>query len=193
MVAGSRLEAAEGERGIQAVVFALVAATFLTVYVTQPVLPILTEEFGVTPPVASLTVSAVVLGIALANLPFGAIADRFPIRPIVTGGGAVVALASVMCALTHSMGVLIGARFLQGLFVPSLSTCLAAYLSRTLPPRRLNVMMGWYVSATVAGGMGGRLLGGFAFPPDRWRLAFLAAAALVGCAIALTFIPSLPA
>ena len=178
---------------MEAVVFALVASTFLTIYITQPVLPILGREFGVSPAVASLTVSAVVLGIALANLPFGVLADRFPIRPLVVGGGALVALASVTCALTHSIRVLIGARFLQGLFVPSMSTCLAAYLSRTLPPPRLNVMMGWYVSAAVAGGMGGRLLGGFAFPPDRWRLAFLAAAALVGCAIALTFIPSLPA
>src|SRR5882724_9031600 len=132
MVARSRLEAPEGERGIQAVVFALVAATFLTVYVTQPVLPILTEEFGVTPAVASLTVSAVVLGIALANLPFGVMADRFPIRPIVAGGGTVVALTSLACALTENIGLLVAARFLQGLFIPSMTTCLAAYLSRAL-------------------------------------------------------------
>ena len=34
------------EGGVQAVVFALVAATFLTVYVTQPVLPILRAELA---------------------------------------------------------------------------------------------------------------------------------------------------
>jgi len=117
-------------------------------------------------------------------LPFGVIADRFPIRPIVAVGGAVVALTSVTCALTHSMGVLIAARFVQGLFVPSLSTCLAAYLSRTLPPQRLNVVMGWYVSATVTGGMGGRLLGGLVFPAEHWRFAFVAAAATVAGAVA---------
>ena len=177
------MEASSGGRGIQSVVFALVATTFLTVYVTQPVLPVLKEEFGVTPGIASLTVSAVVLGIALANLPFGVIADRFPIRPIVLGGGAVVALASLACALTQHIGVLVAARFVQGLFIPSMSTCLAAYLSRALPPDRLAVVMGWYVSATVAGGMGGRLLGGFVFPAAHWRLAFATAAALVGGAV----------
>ena len=56
------------------------------------------------------------------------------------------------------IGVLIAARFVQGLFIPSMSTCLAAYLSRTLPPHRLNLIMGWYVSATVAGGMGVTIL-----------------------------------
>jgi MFS transporter, YNFM family, putative membrane transport protein len=166
-----------------AVVFALVAAAFLTVYVTQPVLPILSGEFAVTAAVASLTVSAVVLGIALANLPFGVLADRFPIRPIVLGGGCVVALASVACAITRRIDLLIAARFVQGLFIPSLTTCIAAYLSRTLPPARLNVVMGWYVSATVTGGMGGRLLGGFIFPGTHWRLAFVAAAAVVAAAV----------
>jgi YNFM family putative membrane transporter len=181
-------------RGVQAVVFALVAATFLTVYVTQPVLPILSREFGVTPGVASLTVSAAVLGIALANLPFGVLADRFAIRPIVLAGGVTVALASVICALTHSIGVLIAARFVQGLFIPAMSTCLAAYLSRTLPPHRLNVVMGWYVSATVTGGMGGRLLGGFVFPAEHWRLAFIAAATIVLGAVgaALRWLPRDP-
>jgi len=55
----ARVRDSSDERGVQAVVFALVAATFLTVYVTQPVLPILRAEFGVTPGIASLTVSAV--------------------------------------------------------------------------------------------------------------------------------------
>ena len=67
---------------IQGLVFALVSATFLTIYITQPVLRILREEFMVSAAMASLTVSAVVLGIALANLPFGMLADHFPIRPL---------------------------------------------------------------------------------------------------------------
>jgi YNFM family putative membrane transporter len=33
--------------------------------------------------------------------------------------------------------------------------------------------MGTYVSATVAGGLGGRLLAGWAFPPAHWRYAFV--------------------
>src|ERR1700693_695711 len=151
---------------MQGVVFALVAGTFMTVYIPQPVLPILTREFGVTPGVASLTVSATVFGIALSNLPFGILGDRFAIRPLVLGGGAIVALASVACALTHEIGVLIAVRFVQGLFIPAMSTCLAAYLSRSLPPHRLTVVMGWYVSATVTGGLGGRLLCGLALPPE---------------------------
>ena len=55
----------------QPLIFALVASAFANIYITQPVLPVLASEFKVDAAVASLTVSATVLGIALANLPFG--------------------------------------------------------------------------------------------------------------------------
>ena len=161
--------------GLQALVFSLVAAAFTTVYITQPVLPILQQEFGVSVSAASLTVSAVILGIALANLPFGMLADRFPVQSLILVGGAVVVACGFFCAATHNLALLVGARFLQGLFIPALTTCLAAYLSVTLPLDRLNVVMGSYVSATVAGGLSGRLLGGWIHPPLHWRYAFVTA------------------
>jgi YNFM family putative membrane transporter len=163
----------------QALVFGLVAAALTTVYITQPVLPVLQQEFGVSPSQASYTVSAVILGIALANLPFGMLADRFPVPRLILVGGVVVAACGLFCAATSSLPLLVGARFVQGLFVPALTTCLAAYLSTNLPLERLNVAMGSYVSATVAGGLGGRLLGGFIHPPLHWRYAFVTASLLV--------------
>ena len=164
---------------LQATVFSLVAASFTNIYITQPVLPVLRTEFGADMVLVSFTVSAVILGIALSNLPFGALADRLPIRPIILTGGVAVALGGLLCALTQSLWVLIGARFAQGIFIPALTTCLAAYLARTLPAERLNVVMGSYVAATVVGGLGGRLLGGLIHPPLHWRYAFVSAALLI--------------
>ncbi|HEX9475617.1 MAG TPA: MFS transporter, partial [Candidatus Dormibacteraeota bacterium] len=80
--------------------------------------------------------------------------------------------------------LLIAARFVQGLFIPSLTTCLAAYLARSLPLARLNVVMGSYVSATIAGSLGGRLLGGWIHPPLHWRYAFVTSAGLLIAAAA---------
>jgi len=164
---------------MQVVVFSLVAAAFTTVYITQPVLPVIQDEFAVDARTASLSVSMVIFGIALANLPFGILADQYPIKPILLAGGTVITATSLVCAATHSIAILIAARFIQGLFIPSLTTCLAAYLAKSLPASRLNVVMGSYVSATVAGGMGGRLLGGWIHPPLHWRYAFISASVLL--------------
>jgi YNFM family putative membrane transporter len=163
----------------QALVFLLVASAFTVIYITQPVLPVLESEFQVNARTASLSVSMVIFGIALANLPFGMIADRYPIKPIVVIGGGIIALTSLVCAITNQFALLIGARFVQGLFLPALTTCIAAFLSQNLPAARLNVVMGSYIAATVAGGLGGRLLGGWLHPPLHWRYAFVSAAALV--------------
>ncbi|MBI4642586.1 MAG: MFS transporter [Deltaproteobacteria bacterium] len=167
---------------LQALVFSLVVAAFSTVYITQPVLPVLTGEFGVSEFQASLSVSAVILGMALANLPFGLLADRFPVRPIILVGGLVITLCGLFCAATTSttsLWLLVLARFVQGLFIPTLSTCVVVYLGRSLPLERLNVVMGSYVSATVAGGLSGRLLGGWLHPPLHWRYAFVTASILL--------------
>ena len=164
---------------MQVVVFSLVAAAFTTVYITQPVLPVIQDEFAVDARTASLSVSMVIFGIALANLPFGILADRYPIKPILLTGGTVITATSLVCAATYSIATLTASRFIQGLFIPSLTTCLAAYLARSLPASRLNVVMGSYVSATVAGGMGGRLLGGWIHPPLHWRYAFVSASVLL--------------
>lgn len=167
---------------LQLIVFAVVSASFTNIYLTQPVLPVLQQEFGVDIVQVSFTVSAVVMGIALFNLPFGLLVDKIAIQPIIMLGGFVVAAAGLLCAATDNLNVLIGARFVQGAFIPALTTCIAAYLAKTLPPERLNIVMGSYVSATVVGGLGGRLLGGWIHPPLHWRYAFISAAVLIAIA-----------
>jgi YNFM family putative membrane transporter len=175
---------------LQAVVFSLVAAAFVNIYVTQPVQPALATEFGVGASSAALSVSAVILGIFLANLPFGLLADRVSIKPIILSGSLALALFGVLCALSQNLWLLISGRFLQGLAIPALTTCLAAYLGRSLPKDKLSVAMGSYVSATVVGGLGSRLLGGFCGASD-WRLAFYIAGAmaLLAGAAALRWLP----
>jgi YNFM family putative membrane transporter len=169
---------------LQIVVFTLVSAAFTNIYITQPVLPVLAQEFAADLVQVSLTVSAVIFGIALSNLPFGWLADRASIRGIVLTGGVCVAAGGLVCAVSGSLGILVAARFAQGIFIPALTSCLAAYLARTLPAANLSVVMGAYVSATVLGGLGGRLLGGWLHPPLHWRYAFVSAAALVLAAAA---------
>src|SRR5512145_2628873 len=168
--------------GLQLLIFSVVAVSFKMVYLPQPVLPVIQKEFGVTESLASLLVSAVIFGMALSNLPFGVLADRYPVRPLFITGGAVIAAGGLFCAATKTLWLMIAARFVQGLFVPSLTTCLVVYLVRNLPPERLNVVTGSYVSATVAGGLGGRLLGGLIHVPAHWRYAFVTSSALLLCA-----------
>ena len=176
---------------LQALVFALVSASFTTIYLVQPVLPVLQAEFGVSVGKAAQTVSVVILGVAVSTLVFGRLADMYPVKPFIVVGGAVVSGAGLACAAAGGIDAIIALRLLQGLGIPALTTCLATYLARNLPAERLNVVMGSYVSATVVGGLGGRLLGGWLHPPLHWRWAFVTASAMV-LAAALAAVLLLP-
>ncbi len=178
-------EARDSTFMLQAVVFCVVVTAFTTIYITQPVLPVLREEFQADAFQVSFTVSAVILGIALSNMAIGDLADRIAVHRMILIGGVVVSVCCVIAAVTYSLWMLIGVRFVQGLFIPTLTTCVVAYLARTLPMERLNVVMGSYVSATVMGGLGGRLLGGWIHPPAHWRYAFATVAVVLIVATAV--------
>ena len=110
----------ESSISLQALVFCLVGAGFTSIYITQPVLPILQMEFGVDETIASLSISAVIFGIALSNLPLGIVADRYPIRPIIMVGSSVVIVCGLLCAVTDSIVLLIIAPVFSGvcLYLP---------------------------------------------------------------------------
>lgn len=178
--------------GLQALVFSLVSASFTTIYLVQPVLPVLQTDFGISITEAAQAVSMVILGVAISTLIFGRLADSYPVKPFIILGGAVVSLAGFLCAASHNVHLFMLLRFVQGLFIPALTTCLATYLARNLPLEHLNVVMGSYVSATVIGGLGGRLLGGWIHPPLHWRYAFVTASVMVmiTAAAAAVLLPS---
>ena len=83
---------------LQFTVFALVAASFTNIYITQPLLPVLQAEFATSMSTISASVSAVIFDITITNLPFGALSDKIPIQPIILSGGVMVALFKKMFA-----------------------------------------------------------------------------------------------
>lgn len=168
---------------LNAAVFSLAFAAFFNVYLPQPVLPLIQSTFAASTIWTALIISALFLGIAIGNLLFGIAVDRYAMKPLVLAGGCVIVLSAVVCAVAEDLSVIIIARFIQGFFIPTISSCLAAYLSRLLPREDLNQILGGYVAATVAGGLGGRVLSGMMMPAEEWRLSFLIGAGVTSLAL----------
>ena len=175
-------------------VLALVSAAFCSIYLTQPNLPYLQAYFGSDLPSVSATVSTLIFGLALANIPFGIAADRWPIKPLLGFGAAVLCGSVLWCATAQSIEELTLARFVSGLSIPALTTCMVAWLSQTQAPERLPVVMGNYIAATVLGGFGGRIISGVLFTPEMWRWSFVFVALLIAVAAcaALWLLPPAP-
>jgi YNFM family putative membrane transporter len=93
-------------------------AAYADMYVTQSILPVLAAEFGVGAARAGLTVSAVVLAIALASSFYGPLSDTLGRRRVMAGSTALLSLATLACAFAPSFGALVALRALQGCSCP---------------------------------------------------------------------------
>jgi DHA1 family bicyclomycin/chloramphenicol resistance-like MFS transporter len=87
----------------------------LAVDMYLPALPALQAEFQTSESRVQHTLSAYLLGLAIGQLLFGPIADRYGRKPPLLGGLTVFALASAGCALAGAIGSFVALRFAQAL------------------------------------------------------------------------------
>jgi DHA1 family bicyclomycin/chloramphenicol resistance-like MFS transporter len=80
-----------------------------------PALPTLATDFKVSAARVQHTLSAYLLGLAVGQLFFGPIADRYGRKPPLIGGLVVFTLASVGCVVAGTMEHFVAARFAQAL------------------------------------------------------------------------------
>ncbi|MBJ7538552.1 MFS transporter [Marinomonas transparens] len=134
---------------------------FANVYVTQPLLPMIANEFAISPlqASASFTITTFTLGISL--LFYGPVSDALGRKGIMLMTMAGITLTTFCLALVQSYESLLMLRALQGFFLAGLPAVAVAYLGDEYTPEALMVAVGLYISGNSLGGIGGRLIGGF--------------------------------
>jgi MFS transporter, DHA2 family, methylenomycin A resistance protein len=135
-------------------------------------------------------VNAYTIGFAAFILTAGALGDRIGARRVFVAGFVLFMVASVVCGLAPDLGVLIGARAVQGVgaavLVPSSLTLLNhAY---TEPGARAHAVGLWLAGASLALS-GGPLIGGVLIAVLDWRAIFFinVPVALVGIYLTLRY------
>lgn len=146
---------------------------FSDMYITQPILPLLSHEFGVAPATAGLSVSAVVLLIALASTSYGPLSDLVGRKPVMVGSCALLAVPTFLCAFAPTFNLLLLGRALQGLCIPGLTAVAVAYLGDIVEPRALGRSVGAWIAANVAGGLTSRVASGILTDFFDWHTPFL--------------------
>ncbi|HTW29992.1 MAG TPA: MFS transporter [Acetobacteraceae bacterium] len=159
--------------------------TFLNLYATQALLPVLGPAFDVPPERASSTVTAPLLAVALVAPFVGSISDMVGRRRLILGAAALLVVPTALAATATSLSGLLAWRFLQGLLLPFIFAITVAYVGEECPGADGIRLTGTYVTATVAAGFSGRFLAGVATALAGWRSAFLLLAALTAAAAAL--------
>src|SRR5450432_1202528 len=98
-----------------ALLTALVALGPISTDLYLPSLPGLLRYFGADVAQVQLTLSVFLIGLAVGQLAYGPLSDRYGRRPILLGGIILYVGASIACAFAPSIPALITARLFQAL------------------------------------------------------------------------------
>jgi DHA1 family bicyclomycin/chloramphenicol resistance-like MFS transporter len=87
----------------------------LAMHIFVPALPIAAADLGAGFSAMQMTISLYILGLAMGQIIYGPVSDRFGRRPALMAGLAIYVAASVACLMARDANVLIVARLFQAL------------------------------------------------------------------------------
>jgi len=167
-------------------------ATFALLYCVQPILPVLSQEFGVSPAESSFSLSISTGLMAVGLLFTGPLSDAVGRKSVMVVALLLAAIFTLLSAMMTSWHAILIMRALIGLSLSGVAAVGMTYLSEEIHPSVVAFSMGLYISGNSIGGMSGRLLSGVITDFSSWRVAVMA----IGCfalASALMFWKILPA
>ena len=155
----------------------LIAATGLgpfTMQIIIPCMPALMVALSASYGTVQLTLTLYLVGVAVAQLVYGPLSDRYGRRPLLLAGLGIYLLGSLAAALSPSIGWLIAARVLQ-----AIGGCAGLVLGRAMirdayPREQAASMMGYVSTAMAVAPMIAPLLGSLLEDAFGWRATMLA-------------------
>lgn len=158
--------------------------------VYTPALPQMVRDLNAANAVVQDTVTAYMLGMSLALIPIGVVADAWGRKRVLLSCLSMLVVTSVLCALAPNIGVLLTLRFVQGASACACMVLSYAIAADCFSGKRLTSVSGllgaaWGLAPVLAPGVGGLLVQFMSWRAIFVLIAVLAANAAVLIALAL--------
>jgi predicted MFS family arabinose efflux permease len=150
----------------------------MSLRVTDPLLPLLTNEFAVSLGDASLVITACSVAYGLSQLFFGPLGDRHGKYFIVACAAFACAVTAVLCALAPGFGWLIVARLLAGATAAAIIPLSMAWIGDVIPYEQRQPVLARFLIGQILGLSSGVFIGGLAADAQQWRLPFFLVAVI---------------
>ena len=156
-----------------ALLIAMTGVGSLSLNILVPAIPSMVAKFATEPANVQLTVSLYLLGLAVAQLIFGPLSDRFGRRPVVLAGLALATVASTAAIFAANIASLITARVVQSLGASTGQTIGRAIIRDLYDRDQAASMIGLVTSVVVLMPMAAPLIGGILDTLFGWESIFV--------------------
>lgn len=133
-------------------------ASYGMMYSVQPLIPVFSDQYGMSPSMASLAMSFTTGGMALSMLAIvflSGFLDRKTTMTVALLGSAIL---TVIVALCTDFNTLLICRAMLGLVVAGFPAIAVAYINEEFEPSITGLVIGIYISGTSIGGLVGRFV-----------------------------------
>jgi YNFM family putative membrane transporter len=146
-------------------------STFSLLYCVQPLLPVFSSHFAISPALSSMSLSCTTFFLALSIFAVGLRAERFSRKQLMTCSLLLSSLLTLIAACLPNWTSMLLIRSLLGMALGGVPAVAMAYLAEEMHPEGLGLAMGLYIGGTAFGGMAGRFITGLVVDFFSWRVA----------------------
>jgi EmrB/QacA subfamily drug resistance transporter len=158
-------------RGLSALLTAP-ALVFLDQTILPVALPVIQRDFSASSTALQWCINGYLLAIAVLVLVSGKLSDRLGHRKALCCGVVGFALCSILCGLSTNIGMLIGARILQGCSAAFIFPAQTTLISKVFPEGQRGKAIGTLVSVGSLFLILGPFIGGYLTDVASWRWIF---------------------
>lgn len=166
-------------------------ANFGLTYSIQPLLPKLSQSFGLLPSTASLAMSMTTGGMAIGLLLIAGLAGMMERKRTIVASLIGSAVLMIAASLSTEFGMILACRGLQGLLIAGFPAIAIAYINEEFDPRTIGFVIGIYIGSNSIGGLLGRILTSSVADMYDWHIG-LATISAIGLVLALWVLCTLP-
>ncbi|OAT48875.1 Bcr/CflA family drug resistance transporter [Proteus hauseri ATCC 700826] len=156
-----------------------------------PVIPLIQQQFNTTLPLINLTVSAFTFTMAIMQLFYGSLIDKWGRKPVLLCGLFISIIGALGCFYSYSIGLLIFWRVIQAIGIAAIPVVAVTILGDLYQGNQRAKAMGSYQMLLALAPACGPLLGGYLAQHYHYQgiFAFLALTGVVLLIIHLLFLP----
>lgn len=144
----------------------------ISLRVTDPLLPTLAQEFGMSLGNVSYVITVFSIAYGLSQLFFGPVGDRFGKYVVIAWACMACAVTALLCALAPNYPLLLLARLMAGATAAAIIPLSMAWIGDVVPYDERQPVLAQFLIGQIVGISAGVLLGGLAADYFSWRVPF---------------------
>jgi len=139
-------------------------------YATQPLQPLLANEFKISIVKASSFTAVIMLFLAISPIFYGYILESIKAKTLLITASILLFFTNLALSFSNSYEMFLTIRTIEAIIIPAILTGAMSVLANDKKNTKVNMSI--YVASTVFGGLVGRVFSGFIAEEFGWRMVF---------------------